>query len=154
MYSPTGTFAGNDIFRFRVTDAAGTSSEASVTIAVAGPIGPPPPTSVHVGDLDATAAASGNRNWKATVTITVHNSNHAPVAGAVLSGRWGGATGTVKCTTTAAGSCTLTRSMPNAAASVTFTVTGIVSTLPYLASANHDPETDSNGTTILVSRPA
>ena len=49
---------------------------------------PPPPTvQVHVGDLDGARAAT-NKSWSATVTVTVHDSNHAAISGATVAGTW------------------------------------------------------------------
>jgi hypothetical protein len=110
---------------------------------------------MHIGDLDG-ARANQNSNWSATVTITVHDGNHAPVAGAVVNAAWtGGATGSVSCTTLADGQCSVTKGgIKKNQNSVTFTVSGVMKTgVTYQPSANHDPDTDSNGTAITVLKP-
>jgi len=59
------------------------------------------------------------------------------------------------CTTGSRGNCTVTLSaIPRTTLSVTFSVTNVArSGWVYLPSANHDPEADSDGTSITVSRP-
>ena len=108
------------------------------------------PSSVHVADLDASTNGKGAR-WTARVTVTVHGTAHQTVAGAIVSGRWNGATNTF-CTTDSAGRCTLQLSKVTGA-SATLAVTGVSkSGATYDAAANHDVDGGSNGTTIAVSR--
>jgi hypothetical protein len=66
---------------------------------------PPPSTgSLHVADLDGVGAIS-NKNWRATVIITIANSDGQPVSAATVTGGWsGGATGSGSCTTGIRGS--------------------------------------------------
>jgi len=112
-------------------------------------------TTMHVGDLDRSSTKQGGR-WTAIVTIGVHNASHAAVTGAVVTGSWSnGATGTTTCTTAANGRCSVTKSgIRNRTSSVRFTVTGITrSGLTYASAANHDPDGDSTGTSIVVSKP-
>jgi len=118
------------------------------------PTPPPSSNSVHVGDLDASSLASGSR-WNATVIVTVHDASDAPVSNVTVNGSWSnGATGTGSCITGADGACTITRSnLKTSVTSATFTVTNLVANFPYDSSANRDPDGDSNGTTITISRP-
>ena len=61
--------------------------------------GPGATTTMHVGDLDGTSTSQSNR-WTATVTITVHDANHNPLANATVMGNWrNGASGAATCTT-------------------------------------------------------
>lgn len=115
---------------------------------------PPPPSPFHVGDLDGSAAKAGSR-WNVKVTIGIHTSTHAARAGAVVTGTWSSG-GTAKCTTGTNGRCLVSKSkLPGATTSVTFTVTSVAwSGGTYVSSANHDTEGDSNGTTILIIKPA
>jgi hypothetical protein len=91
------------------------------------------------------------------VTVYVHDNNENPVANATVSGGWtNGATGTVSCTTNSNGACQVSKTGLNTktTSSVTFTVTSVThSTLTYKSSANHDPDGDSNGTSIVISKP-
>jgi serine protease AprX len=107
---------------------------------------------MHVGDLDA--SRTGNKSaWKATITITVHDdASHGPVSGAMVSGEWsGGYSGTSSCTTGTSGQCDVASGgIPKRMSSVTFTVTDVTDTLTYQSGGNHDPDGDSNGTSITV----
>jgi hypothetical protein len=103
---------------------------------------------LHVGDLDGSAAGRRN-NWVAGVTITVHDGNHQPVANVTVNGTWTSG-GPGVCTTNTVGQCTLSRQTSGAA--VTFTVGSLESSSyrVYLAGANHDPDGESNGTSIRI----
>jgi hypothetical protein len=112
---------------------------------------PTPGGAIHVGDLDGTS--SGNNNWSATVTITVHDAGHAPVAGATVSGTWSaGSPSSASCTTNSSGVCNVSVSgIPRRTSSVRWTVTNVTATgRTYQSSANHDPDGSSNGTFINV----
>jgi serine protease AprX len=115
---------------------------------------PPPDATMHVGDLDGSAARTVNRRWTATVTIGVHGGDHAVLDGVVVSATWqGGASAT--CTTGASGACMVSRQFQNSRTSVSLTVSNLSKAgYAYQRSANHDPDGDSNGTTISVSKPA
>lgn len=126
---------------------------------------PPPPTptptpspnpTLHVGDLDGAGSSLNNSFWRASITITVHNSSHNPLANAKVTGSWsGGPTGTSSCTTDTSGKCTILKNLSKKKfASAIFSVTNVtLSGYTYDSGANHDPDGDSNGTTITVYRP-
>ena len=108
---------------------------------------------MHVGDLDAAGVGSGSR-WKAKVPIRVHDANETPLANVTVYGNWtNGTSGSSSCVTNASGYCTVTKTrLSSMRLSVTFTVTGLAkSSMTYQSSANHDPDGDSNGTSILIS---
>jgi hypothetical protein len=118
---------------------------------------PPPPPSdpLHCGDLDGTSANSG-KYWKATVVVTIHDGNHDPVPNANVSIQWsGGASGTASGTTDANGRCTfVSGNLSKAAPSAILSITGVShANLTYSAEANHEPDGDSDGTSITVNRP-
>ncbi len=147
---PTHTYAADGAYTvtLTVTDNEGASDTATETVIV----GNPPAANVHVGDLDGSSVVRGN-GWRASVTITVHNESEAAVSGATVTGTWtNGASGTGSCVTNAAGQCTATSSrIGSGVASATFTVGDITgSASVYDGTANHDPETDSDGTVITV----
>lgn len=117
---------------------------------------PAPGSTMHVGDLDGAGTSVSNAFWRASTTITVHDSNHSPVASATVTGAWsGGPTGSASCTTNSNGQCTVQRNLSkNRFASATFAVTNITTSgYTYDPNANHDPDGDSDGTTITVNRP-
>ncbi len=108
---------------------------------------------MHVGDLDG-SVKTGGAYWAARVTVAVHNGSEAPLSGVLVSGTWGGSYGSGACTTGDAGRCTISLfSLPSDLTSITFTVTGLsLSGQTYIPSANHDPDGDSDGTVIVISR--
>lgn len=120
--------------------------------------GPPPPPSgdtVHVSDLDASSSPNGSR-WTATVTVRVHDGNEVVVAGATVNGTWSeGAKGSGSCTTDASGMCSVQKGIKGNTSNATFTVTSVTTAAgdTYDASSNHDPDGDSDGTSIVVTAP-
>ena len=108
---------------------------------------------MHVADLDALPTSQTSR-WTAVVRIRVHTGAEETLSSAVVRGTW--STGaTSKCKTGSAGGCQVSLSrLSKTLASVTFTVTSVTrSGRTYVPSANHDPDGDSDGTTIEVLRP-
>ena len=119
------------------------------------PTPPGGPINMHVGDLDGVSTNLG-KNWRATVTITVHDTNHNPVSGATVSGSWrSGYSGAGSCATDGSGQCSVTSgNIQEKLKSVTFAVSNVThATLDYQRSDNHDPDGDSNGNWIKVLKP-
>ncbi len=113
------------------------------------PPGPPPPappsSDIHSGDLDGSAASIGKKNWRATVTFTVHDDNHQPVAGVTVSGIWsGGYTASGSCVTGSDGTCSMTTpNISNSWNSTGFTLFSLSATgMTYVDTSNHDPDGD------------
>ncbi|HEY3165369.1 MAG TPA: Ig-like domain-containing protein [Candidatus Limnocylindrales bacterium] len=153
-YTPDPGYSGPDAFGYSASDGSASSNVATVSITV----NPgPPPNPFHVGDLDGSTSRFG-KTWTARVTIRVETAAHAALGSAVVTGSFSaGAAGTVTCTTAADGTCTVqvTKLSRISVASVTFTVTNVTrSGWSYTPDANHDPDADSNGTSILILRPA
>ncbi len=92
---------------------------------------------LHVAALTSAKSAKG-KTWTATITVTIHDQNHAPASGVVVTGAWsGGKTGTATCTTGTTGSCSVSASLATTIPSVTYTVTGVAKTgFTYLPTAN------------------
>jgi hypothetical protein len=112
-------------------------------------------TGMHVGDLEGLPAAFG-KNWRATVTITVHDGNHNPVANARVEGFWSnGYSGADSCVTDSSGSCSITtRKADDGSTAIVFTVTNIThSSLAYTSAGNHDADGDSDGRSIFIQKP-
>jgi serine protease AprX len=135
---------------YPAADGDGSGGAFSVDL-FTGPV--PGGATLHVGDLDGTGTTLSTTKWRAKVTITVHDGQHAKVAGATVSGIWTGGT-SATCVTNQQGKCSLTRQFARKKTSVQFAVTNLWSSGDaYNASKNHDPDADSNGTTITVARP-
>ena len=149
-YTPASGWSGTDQFTYRTSDGSLFSPTMTVTITTT------PPVLLHVGDLDG-AKTVGATTWTAKVTIRVHDAAEASRGSVNVAGVWSnGATGAMTCNTGSAGTCTVSKpSIPNTTHSVTFTITGLTysPTGVYVPSSNHDPETDSNGTVIVVAGP-
>ena len=112
----------------------------------------------HVADLDGRSVSRPRNRWDAQVDLLVQDSGGNPVAGAQVTGSWSdGASGSDSCTTGANGWCpTITKAdIKGNVSSVRFSVNGLSgSGIAYDASANGDPDGDSNGTSITVFQPA
>ena len=131
-----------------VTDNDGSSDADSQILKVDGPSA----RSMHVGDLDARAELKGKSGrWEVFVTVTVHDDTDAPLGGVTVNGTFSGAaSGAVSGTTGADGSVAFATGTLSGGTTVSFTVTELAGTLAYDPTANHDPDGDSDGTTITV----
>jgi len=130
----------------RVTDNGGAVGELAKSITLTQP-------GVHVSDLDGTSTNVAG-SWKATATIAVHDDSHRPLTNATVSGSWStGGTGT--CTTDGSDRCAVSKSgIPKKTTSVTFTITSVArAAVVYKPGDNHDPDGDSNGTAITITKP-
>jgi hypothetical protein len=139
----------------RATDSANNVGSDSNNVTVANA---PPDQNMHIGDLDGESRLTRNgTRWGALVTITVHDADHNPVTDADVDGEWSvsGASAPAACTTDASGQCQVIRNgIGLNHDSVTFNVTDVShATHTYQASDNHDPDGDSDGTSIIVSQP-
>jgi len=116
---------------------------------------PAPSVNIHVGDLDGSSAQINKKNWRATVTITVHDANHNAVPGVTVEGTWSGSySGTGSCITDGNGQCPIESGNIRSTSPTGFTVNSLsASGYTYQASSNHDPDGSSNGTTISISAP-
>jgi Bacterial Ig-like domain (group 1) len=90
------------------------------------------------------------------VVVTIHDGADNPVPGATVSIGWSaGGTPTATGTTDANGRCTfisgaISKSIPT----VTLTITGVTYPgLTYSPGDNHDPDGESNGTSITLLKP-
>jgi hypothetical protein len=147
-YTPNAP--GIHTFTYKASDGVTDSNTATVTVTVdAAP-------TMHIGDLDGSSSTIGRGSWRATVSASVHDANHAALSGATVTGLWsGGASGPGSCTTDATGRCSITSaSIANSKKNATFTVTSVTNGLTYAPTDNHDADGDSNGgTAITVKKP-
>jgi len=136
-----------------LTDDNATNNQASTSVTVNSSS-----TVIHIGNLDATTSRNGS-NWSATVEITVHDADHNPLNGATVVGHWSVlGLNSDTCTTGdlgGNGTCiVLFPSLKKNVFSVNFTVVSVtMAGRTYDRTLNHDPDGDSNGTTIRVNRP-
>ena len=131
------------------TDSGGAGGSDTIGITVGSP------STMHVGDLDGVGLQVRSK-WEATVTITVHDQADQPLANATVAGTWSaGATGGAECTTDGNGQCSVVKgNLKVDVTSVTFTVDSVtLAGYSYAPAENHDPDGDSDGTTIIVSAP-
>jgi subtilisin family serine protease len=141
------------------TPAPTATATASNPTATPAPTATPTPGSastMHVGDLDAASSPGAHNRWDAVVTATVHDANESPLAGATVSGSWNnGASGGGSCVTDGTGVCSITKSgIKGNVSSVSLTIDSVSAAgMTYQASANHDPDGDSDGTSITVLAP-
>jgi len=149
-YSSAGTYE----VTLTVTDPDGLSDSITQSVTVSS--GTTEPGTVHIGDLDGQALNNKNL-WNAVVTVVVHDSSENPVSGAVVTFDWVGSkkSGTASCTIGTDGTCTAsTGKIPKNNEYVTFTVTGVTAgDLTYSSADNHDPDGDSDGTSITITKP-
>ncbi len=143
------------IARHTLADDNG-GNDAATAVVTVNPVGTP--VTMHVGDLDG-SATTATGGWSAIVEITIHDQNHQPLNGATVTGSWG-SSGLLSDTCTTGdlggnGTCiVMLTGIRKGTKSVSFTVTGVTMTgVSYDATANHDPDGDSNGTTITVRKP-
>ncbi len=143
------------------TPPPATATNTPLPTATPTDVPPPSPTptasaiTVHVGDLDGVGATSGNR-WEATAAISVHDIGENPVSGMTVSGTWafGGRTRAYSCVTDVTGQCDLVQSsIPGFVTEAILTVDNVSGSSPYQPVDNHDPDADSDGTSITVSKP-
>jgi len=140
--SPTSTF----------TPTSGPSPTPTVTVTFTATPTFEVGNTLHVGDLDGFSLSNRN-TWQAQLFITVHDANELPLSNAFVIMNWsGGYTGTSTCTTNFNGICTVTSgNMAKGIGSAIATINGIShSSLVYFPLVNHDPDGDSNGTSITI----
>jgi len=120
------------------------------------PTSTPPPGNliVHVGDLDGSSIPNNGGRWDATVTITIHDGNESLIDGVTVTGSWS-AGGSGSCVTDSLGQCNLNKNnLKGNQPSVEFTVESVSNSgYVYQSSANHDLESDSDGSVISVTQP-
>jgi len=121
-------------------------------------------TSIHVGDLEGSGVLANGANWRARVTVTVHDSSEGVVPGATVTltvtrtrkSNGSLAVRTRTCVTNSHGTCSVTQTVNsnNFEDDVSFIVTNVTASgYTYQASDNHDVNGNSDGTAITVNKP-
>ena len=149
-YTPAPGYSGPDSFTYRVSDGSSSSAAATVALTVEPAAGDP--VAIHVGDLDGGVTVTG-KTWTAAVVVTALDGRNARVAGVTVAGAWA-SRGNGSCVTASDGRCTLTLSgIAKSVKLVTFAVVQLSkTTFRYEPGANSDPDGDSTGTSITVTR--
>ncbi len=118
-----------------------------------------PVNTLHVGNIDG-GKENNNNQWRASANFTIHDTNHNPVSGAIVSHSWSSrdASGSGAWTTLEGGTgqCPSgwTSYLKKRNKSVTFAVDNVaIPLLQYQPAENHDPDGDSDGTTITIVKP-
>jgi hypothetical protein len=130
-------------------DYAGNVTAGSFTWTVVGD------NTLHVGDLDGKARLAPSGHWRALVRIIVHDQDHVPLANATVTGTWSdGIPGVNSCTTNSRGWCIVRQKLHWTTTSVSYTVDDVdLAGYLYVPGDNHDPDGDSDGTTIILDKP-
>lgn len=142
--SHTYALPGTYIVTLMVRDSYGVPHELSRTLTITA-------TPAHIGDIDRVVTAQGP-SWGTTVTLSAHAENHTPLASVRVTGVWSnGSVG--ECVTAADGRCAVQQGgLPKQTRSISFAVTSISGAAGYRPDRNHDPDSDSDGTTIVIKR--
>ena len=121
---------------------------------------------MHVHDLSAVSTNQPKGAWSSLVTISIRDSSnpHTLVAGVIVAGHFlqnGSSSGILNCTTDGNGVCEIDSGpfSNKSGKGKTFEVQDVyyavplpVGALTYDSAANHDPDPDSDGTTISLSK--
>lgn len=123
----------------KVTDSGSGSPNLLMYTGATSTSEPPPSTTTTVSVAALTGSATTLRiSWRATVSVTVKDSNGASVSGAVVSGGFTVGGSAVSCTTGTSGVCSISSNdLHKSTTQTVFTVNGITGTsLSYDASKN------------------
>jgi len=148
----SGLTAGDYAVETTVIDTRAVSGSGSATFAM---YEPGAGGTMHVGDLDADIVLANKNRWCAVFTVKIEDSSENPVSGADVSFSLSGAqSGSGQVTTGSDGTASYQTGWINGSGSMTFTVNDVtLATYTYSPGDNHDPDEDSDGTSITASEP-
>ena len=130
------------------------SNNATLTVSSAPPV---VLKLMHVGDIDVSIKQGRRGRWEAYVTVLVHDSGEVAVNRARVEVTWTtpDGTDTDSCRVKLDGTCRFRSDrFDDGVAGVTFQVTGVGhKTYTYDQDDNHDPDADSDGTTMVIFKP-
>jgi hypothetical protein len=118
-YSPTGTYYGSDSFVFRVTDPAGRTASATVSITIGNSTNVP--TTLTLGPARVVRNSNGTYTYQ-NLTATLKTANGTPISGKTISFYVNGTSVGTGVTNTS-GVATTTRIGPAPPSSMTYTAT-------------------------------
>lgn len=156
LWMTIGYANGPHVVRAIAVDARLQTGEDDVTVTIDNTSGPA--SKVHIGDLVPIKVSLNKGEWRAQVDVTVHDGEHRPIDGVTVEATWdaGDTGGADACTTLALwnGRCALSSDrVKNRVQSVTFVITEASHpSLDYDPSLNHDPDGDSDGRTVVVTK--
>ena len=139
-----------------LVDGNPANDSGSATVTINSPAGA---STIHIADLDDVSVKLSKGAWDGRAVVTVHDDTEAVVDGVTVEGTFfqsGVAIGPFACVTSG-GTCTLSSGQfPSNKGKVTFVVDSLVDgaavSLPYAPGDNHDPDGDSDGSTIELSK--
>ena len=140
------TYAALGTYRAVLTVADDVGQTATVDSLIAVQAG-----SMHVGDLDGTSTPASKPSSILSVSVLVHGADHQPVSSVTVTGLW--STGELSgCSTDGTGRCSMPAVLRGNQAGITFTVLTVQHVVYVYRGINHDPDGDSNGTTITFKK--
>jgi hypothetical protein len=148
----SGLTAGDHTVETTVTDSRLVSGNDSATFTM---YEPGSGGTMHVGDLDADKVLANKNRWCAVFTVKIEDSSGNPVSGAdVFFSVSGAGSGYGQAITGGDGTASYQTDWINGSGSVTFTVNDVThATHTYSPADNHDPDGDSDGTSISILGP-
>jgi outer membrane protein assembly factor BamB len=145
----SGLSASDHTVQTTVTDTRAVSGSDSATFAM---YEPGAGGTMHVGDLDGSIDYGPHDWWHGVFTVKIGDSSHNPVSGADVSFSLSGTeSGSGQVTTGSDGTASYQTGWIKSSGYLTFTVDDVThATLSYSPADNHDPDGDSDGTSITI----
>jgi hypothetical protein len=111
---------------------------------------------IHVGDMDAETSGQG-QTWSAEITVTIHDQDHNLVDGATVEIEWDGAKNGMESGVTTDGTIIFLTGDLHGVQDGNSVILEVINVskngYTYQSTENHDPDGDSDGTTITATQP-